>query len=194
MKQDQFILELRRALIQLPQAEVEDIIRDQIEYIADAARAGRSEEDVLKSLGDPKSLANSLQADLKIQRAESASSFNNQIRLTVSALLATLALAPLNIIFVLGPFLGLIGLLVGGWAVAMGLFASAIGIFVIFFGKLIFMSAGFWTHISTLFFSVGLIGLSLLVLIFMYLISTAVLKGTISYLKWNLNFIRTRST
>ncbi len=194
MKQDQFILELRRALIQLPQAEVEDIIRDQIEYIADAARAGRSEEDVLKSLGDPKSLANSLQADLKIQRAESASSFNNQIRLTVSALLATLALAPLNIIFVLGPFLGLIGLLVGGWAVAMGLFASAIGIFVSFFGKLIFMSAGFWTHISTLFFSVGLIGLSLLVLIFMYLISTAVLKGTISYLKWNLNFIRTRST
>ena len=123
MKRDQFILALRRSLIQLPQSEVEDIVRDQNEYISDAIAAGRNEEDVITSLGDPKALANSLQADLKIQRAESASSLNKQISLTFTALIAILALAPLNIIFVLGPFLALIGFLIAGWAVAMGLFA-----------------------------------------------------------------------
>ncbi len=192
MKRDQFILELRRALVHLSQAEVEDIIRDQNEYLTDAVQAGRSEEDVIKSLGDPKELASTLQADLKLQRAEDAPNFNKQIGLTFSALLAILALAPLNIIFVLGPFLGLLGVLTGGWAVAMGLFASAIAIFVGFFTKLIFISAGFWTHFSTLFFALAMIGTSLLAFLFMYWISTYVLKGTLSYLKWNLNFIRPR--
>ena len=42
MKRDQFILALRRSLIQLPQSEVEDIVRDQNEYIADAIAAKRS--------------------------------------------------------------------------------------------------------------------------------------------------------
>ncbi len=194
MKRDQFILALRRSLIQLPQSEVEDIVRDQNEYIADAIAAGRNEEDVIGSLGDPKVLASSLQADLKIQRAESAVSFNNQVSLTFSALIAILALAPLNIIFVLGPFLALLFIMVAGWAIAMGLFATAIAVFAGFFIKLIFMSAGFWTHLSTLLFSLGMIGSALIAFICMYWISTAVLDGTISYLKWNLNFIKTRST
>ena len=193
MKRDQFILALRRSLIQLPQAEVEDVIRDQNEYISDAIAAGRTEDDVIKSLGDPKVLANSLQADLKIQRAESAVSFNKQVSLTFSALIAILALAPLNIIFILGPFLGLLIVLIVGWAMAMGLFATSVAMFAGFFMKLIFMSAGFWTHLSTMLFSLGMIGSALIAFICMYSVTNLVLAWTISYLKWNLNFIKART-
>ena len=193
MKRDQFILELRRALNQLPQSEVEDIVRDQNEYISDAVAVGRGEEDVIKSLGDAKTLASSLQADIKIQLAENAPTFNKQVSLTFSALFAILALAPLNIIFVLGPFLGLVGILVAGWAVAMAVFASAVAVFAGFFFKLIFMSAGFWTHLSTLFFSLGMIGLAVIGFILMFWITSSVLNLTISYLKWNLNFIKARA-
>ena len=193
MRRDQFILELRRSLNKLPQIEVEDIIRDQNEYISDAMIAGRREEDVIASLGDPKNLANSLQADIKIQKAESAPTFNKQVSSTFSALLAILALAPLNIIFVLGPFLILLGFLIAGWAISMGLFASAIAIFAGFFMKLIFMSVGFWTQLSTLFFSLGMIGSSIIGFIIMVWITNAVLSATISYLKWNLNFIKAKA-
>lgn len=193
MKRDQFIAELRRSLNKLSQIEVEDIVRDQNEYISDAMAAGRTEDDVIASLGDPKSLASSLQADIKIQLAENAPSFNKQVSLTVSALFAILALAPLNIIFVLGPFVALLGLLVAGWAVAMALFASAIAVFAGFFLKLVFMSAGIWTHLSTLFFSLGMIGISVIAFIIMFWITSSILDLTISYLKWNLNFIKARA-
>jgi len=194
MNRDQFIAELRRSLTQLPQAEVEDIVRDQLEYIQDAVASGRKEEAVIASLGEAKNLAANLQADIKIQRAENEKSFNKQVGHTVGAVFAILALAPLNIIIVLGPFMGILGLLIGGWALAMGLFASSIALFVIFIFKLIFISVGFWTQTSTLLFSLGLIGSGLLALIIMFGISNAFISMTISYLKWNLNFIKSRST
>ena len=111
MKRLAYLDSLKTHLRQLPEGDVADILRDQEEYIRDAVGAGRSEEDAIQSLGEPKAFAANLIAELKIQQAIQPGSLQKQMRGTIGAVCAILALAPINLIFVLGPFLALAGFL-----------------------------------------------------------------------------------
>lgn len=193
MKKEQFLASLRSQLSHLPPEEVNEILRDQEEYIRDAVSAGRTEEKVIESLGDPKSFAASVSAESKIQRAENSSTLKSQVSSTMGALVAILALAPLNIIFALGPFIALVFIAFGGWGVALGSLFASIITFGAFLFKGIFMAAGLWAHLTVFFFILGCFGVSLLALIVMYKVTQMFLKMTISYLKWNLNFIKGRA-
>lgn len=193
MKKIEFLEALRKNLDHLPTAEVNEIIRDQDEYIQDAVLAGRQEEEVVSSLGAPKVFAASLSAESKIYRAQNSKTLKMQMSSTVGALFAILALAPLNLLFVLGPFLIIVVMTFTGWTIAAsGLFASIVG-FGAFFFKMIFMPAGIWAHLSSFFFILGAVGASLISLMLMYKITEYFLKITVSYLKWNLNFIKGRA-
>ena len=188
----EYLEKLRGELSQMSRFEVEDIIRDQEEYIHDAISSGRLERDVMQSLGEPKAFATNILAGSKIQKADQATNLKDQIGGTMNAVFAILALAPLNLIFVLGPFMACSGFLVAGWSIAMGLFAAAIGFIGLFFMKLVFISAGFWAHLSTFFFAAGVVGLSLISFVLITYLTKWFLKATIAYLKWNLNFIQAR--
>jgi uncharacterized membrane protein len=193
MNKAEYLNELKNDLQGLPASEVEDILRDQEEFIRDAMAAGRSEEQAIAGLRDPSVFAANITAEMKIQRVQKSDSLPGQMKATVNAVVAILALAPLNLIFVLGPFLALVAVAIAGWAFAvLGVLASAI-LFVGFFLKLIFISAGFWVQISTFFFALGSIGTSFLELIAMYYITQWLVLGTLTYLKWNLNFVRSRA-
>lgn len=193
MKKEQFLESLKNQLSHLPPAEVNEILRDQEEYIRDAVAAGRTEEKVIESLGDPKTFASSVSAESKINRAENSANLKTQVSSTLGALFAILALAPLNIIFALGPFLALVFIACGGWGVALGSLVATVVAFFAFVVKGIFMAAGIWAHLTVLFFIMGCLGLSILALIVMYKITQVFLKMMISYLKWNLNFIKGRA-
>jgi len=193
MNKEQFLRDLRQALSSLPTMEVEEILRDQEEYIRDAVLAGRGEQEVLKSLGTPRSFAASLIADVKIQKAADSTTLKKQASNTFGALIAILALAPLNLIFVLGPFLGISGLIFGGWATTTAAFLGSIGVVFVILFKLIFLPVGILTHLAAIFFSLGTVGVGLLGFIFMFLVTRLFLRMTISYLRWNLHFIQTRS-
>ena len=104
MKKEEFLKQLDLSLVGISLHERQDILRDQEEYIREAVSAGRNEESVIASLGSPKELATNLSVDTKIQKAVKTDAFGKQIQNTFSAVLAILALAPLNLIFVLGPF------------------------------------------------------------------------------------------
>ena len=69
---------------------------------------GKTEEEIAFSLGDPRILAKQFSASYAVQRAESSTSVNNILR----AVLAVVGLGFFNLVFVLGPFLGLVGVLV----------------------------------------------------------------------------------
>lgn len=190
MKKSEFITELRRQLAALPSGEVEDIVRDQEEYIADAMAAGRTEEQAVAALGEPKAFAASLSAEAKIKKIDEAKGLQQQVSGTIGAVVAILALAPLNLIFVLGPFLALVGIAIAGWAVAVAGVAAAAALILAFFFKLVFITAGFWAQVSTFFLALGSLGLSVLGLVGMYYITYWLVQGTVAYLKWNLNFVR----
>ena len=189
MNQKKFIEQLRGSLSFLPEEEINEIIRDQEEYIQDAIRSGRNEPEVIASLGDPKLFAASLNATTKIKRAASSIGIKQQVRHTFQAVFAVLALAPFNLIFVLGPFLGVLGLLFGGWIGTVSLLVSSLFIMLAFFLKFILAPYGILSFCSALFFLFGLFGLSSLLLSLMFHLSQFFFKLTLQYLKWNLSFL-----
>jgi uncharacterized membrane protein len=193
MNKEMYLASLKQNLVELPTAETLDIIRDQEEYFRDALAAGRNESEVIKSLGDPKQFALSLRAESKIFAAENSTTVKQQIHSTLGAVIAILALAPLNLIFVFGPFMGLIGVTIAGWAVAGAILISCGAIFVIFLTKTLTVGAGFWGALSAFFLALAVLGLGLLAMATMYKATSFILKGTIAYLKWNLNFIKARA-
>lgn len=193
MKREQFIQTLRQHLAHLPVSEVNDIVRDQEEFLQDAMSAGRTEEQAVASLGDPKVFASSISAESKIKRAQQSSTLSQQVSQTFGAVFAILALAPLNIIFVLGPFLFLSAMVFAGWAASFGIFIAAWAFLLGFVFKLAFVGVGFWIHASSFFFVVGWIGVSLLMFASMYAVTSFFAKGVLAYLKWNINFISTRA-
>lgn len=193
MTKQEYLDALKSHLAPLPQEEINDILRDQEEYIRDAVSAGRAEADVIQGLGDAKAFANSLTAGMKIEKAEQSESLKLKISGTFSAILAILALAPLNLIFVLGPFLGLVGVLCGGWAAAGGFLLAALFSLGAFFVQLIFLPVGFGVQLSAFFFLLGCLGATLLSLYVMYQATLWFTRGTLAYLKWNLKFIQARA-
>ena len=70
MTRARFITGLRQNLCGLSDGEVADIIADYEEHFADAAAAGRSEDEVAGALGDPARLAGELSAETGLRRWE----------------------------------------------------------------------------------------------------------------------------
>jgi uncharacterized membrane protein len=194
MTREQFLASLRGHLSALPSGEVEEILRDQEEYIRDATMAGRSEAEVIQSLGDAATFAKSLVVESKFQKIETSTSIQNQVGNTFGAVVAVLALAPLNLIFVLGPFLVILALLFAGWSVVFAILMAAVGMLFGLFFKFLFSGMGILLVLAILFFSLGSVGIAALGIILMIWITKWIFTGTLAYLKWNVNFIRARAT
>lgn len=193
MNKQQFLKELTYHLGKsLPAWETNEIARDQEEFINDAISSGRKEADVIASLGDPKKFATSIIAESKITNAENAGTLNKQVSTTFSALIAFLALAPLNIFVLLCPFLVLLCLLLAGWLMGFSFLAAGFAMIGAFFVQLMSLPVTTATHVAYLSFSVGMITASLLSFIMMYHISRMFLWGTLGYIRWNYNFLKSK--
>ena len=193
MKQQEFIKQLRKQLNGLPQVEIEDIVRDQEEFIREAIAAGREEESVVLSLGSADELAKNLKAHFKIEQAQDEQKLGRQVRGAFGAVGALLVLAPFNLIFVLGPFCGLLGVTIAGWAVAFVMSLVSVLMMCAFFAEIIFVSSGVLAHLSTFFTFLGFMGMAYLFLVGMYFSTKFIVRITLSYLKWNLNFIKNQA-
>lgn len=191
----EFLQILGQHLARLPESERADILRDQEEFFRDALASGRTEADVIGSLGDPKQLAKTLIAEAKLTGAETSSnsSLRTQMGATMRAVIAIVTLAPFNLIFVLGPFLGLLGCLVAGWAVgASFLIAGGAAVFFLV-TELMQLSASTFAHVASFLFSIGVVMFSFSFLALMAWVSGWVATLTVRYLRWNLDLIQARA-
>lgn len=186
MKQQQFISELRKNLTLLPQQEVNDIVRDQEEMIREAIASGRNEESVLQALGDPKVLAATLVAQNRIDQAQGAQSLLPKARNTMSALMAFLALAPLNFFILVGPFCVGACVLFAFWVTAFTLFMTFAGVGAWTMGMMFSAGSNALAHLGTSFFMLGCIGVSLIFGMFLVWATKVFLTIILKYLKWNL--------
>jgi uncharacterized membrane protein len=189
MKQQMFINLLRNQIAALPTTEVEDIIRDQEEFIRDAIASGRDEEAVIAGLGDPRTLGQALVAQFRIEHAQDSQKLIPKIRSTWSAVFAFIALAPLNLFFILVPFsVGMILLFIF-WTLDIA-FASSTLAFLSFYAKEVFVIP-LETNVRIA------IGLALVGTLSALVASTTVLAWlsklfltrTLDYLKWNLKIL-----
>jgi uncharacterized membrane protein len=203
---NEYLQILGQHLARLPESERADILRDQEEYFREALANGRTEADVIGSLGDPKHLAKALIAEAKLSGAETSfntastpnsdssnASLRNQMGATMRAVIAIVTLAPFNLIFVLGPFLGLLGCLVAGWAVgASFLIAGGAAVFFLV-TELMPLGASTIAHIASFLLSAGVVMFSFSFLALMAWVSSWVARLTVRYLRWNLDLIQART-
>ena len=96
-KQD-FLNRLRSELRGLDETDIDEIISDQEEFIRDAMSAGRSEEEVVSSLGSPKAFADSLKLEYKVNRINNSESTWESYKEIFGSVGILVALAPINLI------------------------------------------------------------------------------------------------
>ncbi|MEJ8545758.1 HAAS signaling domain-containing protein [Brevibacillus borstelensis] len=128
MTRREFMDELDGLLRDLPDKERLDILADYTEHFLIGVERGKSEQEIAESLGSPKALAREILAGYRIHQAQSNASISNMTR----AVLATVSLGFFNLVFVLGPFVGLIGVLIGLFGTALALLLAPIGLLLQF--------------------------------------------------------------
>ncbi len=187
MNKGEFLRRLSKALDNLPAVEKNDILFDYEEHFNIGMEAGRTEEEIAQSLGDPYILSKQINVNYMINKAEKTATAGNVLK----AVLASVGLGFFNLVFVLGPFLGLVGVLIGIWGGSLGLTFSGIFLFIatIFRPMLPFIVNIPVSFFTAIFLSIGLTSLGLLVTIGCYYLTKSFYMITVRYLKMNLQII-----
>ena len=181
------MLKLSGNLKGIGEEDRKDILYDYEEHFRAGLESGRNEEELAAALGDPISLARQMKAGYALQQAETDASTSNILR----AIFAVGVLGFFNLIFILGPFIGLVGVLIGFFAAAVGISVSGI---VVFFASIFqpilpdFMN--FTVHPAVgIFTGAGLTSLGILFFIGVYYLAKLFYILTLKYLKLNLRLI-----
>lgn len=191
MNKQQFLNELNQALAGLTPAERSDILRDIEEYFREGESRGRTEDDIIKQLGSPKKFAESIIAETKIKRIDQADNFFLKTSAVVGALFALALLAPINLIFILIPFLIMTFLLGVGWSIALGILIATPIMWIALLVSL-FFGFGWFLFFAFVFFVFSWSGLAFLPVIGIFYLTVLYFKGIAGWLRWNLQFIKNR--
>lgn len=180
MNKDQFLQILSNGLKKLPAEEREDIIRDFQEHFQMGNQEGKTEEEIAKSLGSPKQIARELLATYQVEKVSEKVTFSNVLRATW----AVIGLGFFNLTIVLGPFLALVGIIVGGWFTGISFALSPVLVLL----NLLIAPGTF--SLFEMFLSIAFCGFGLLLVIGMFYLTKGLIKLFIRYLKFNINLVK----
>ncbi|MCY9006519.1 DUF1700 domain-containing protein [Peribacillus frigoritolerans] len=178
MNKEQFLKQLNASLTRLSLEEREDILQDYEEYFEIGMEEGKSEQEISKSLGNPKQISKELMATYHLGQVEQTTSAGNVMR----AVWAVIGLGFFNLVIVLGPFIALIGVVIAGWV-------SAIAFILAPLGALFNLVSGNF-QLFDLFFALGLCGIGIFIAMGMFVATSALTKGFIRYLKFNASLVK----
>lgn len=180
MTRDQYMRELDRLLIKVPEPLRKEWMYDYYIHFEQAQKNGQSEHDAAMELGDPRMVANELLLGYHVEQAESRPSFGKLSR----AVFATAGLGLFNIIFVMGPYIAIAAVLLSLWVAAGALAVAGI----------VAVVESVWnqTFSLTQALSLGLICCSLAILLGVGLRSLTKMffTATLKYLKFNTRVIK----
>jgi uncharacterized membrane protein len=125
MTRQAFMARLREGLRGLPPQTQGEILADYEAHFADAAAAGRAEEDVARALGDPDRLARELRAQQGLRRWEE----ERNASAAGAAVFAVLGLGAIDIIFLLPIAMGIAGAVIGIGVGIIAVFLAGVGLF-----------------------------------------------------------------
>jgi uncharacterized membrane protein len=190
MNKNEFLTTLETSLVNFPANEKTEIMYDYEEHFRIGEENGKSQEDLIKELGDPKNIAKQYRVSQSIDLAQSQPSTKN----IFNAVFAAISLGLFNLIFILGPFMGLVGVMIGLFAAAVGVTVAGGGMLLaIVLAPVIPQFVNIPTEVPAgvfVFYGVGTMALGLLFFIGVYYLAKYFYGGTIKYLKWNMNVIR----
>jgi len=187
LNKKEFFKELKSRLKQLNKEDCDEIIEDYEEHFNIGLKKGRTESALIKSLGNPKTIAKQAGANLLIKKAENKSSFSNVTR----AILAIVGLGFFNLIFVVGIFFGLLGILIGIYAITISFVATGLGLIIMPLLPFAYNLIAFGvTPIISILVGIGCLSLGLLMVIGSYYISKGFFFIVMKYLKLNVKIIK----
>ncbi len=191
VNKQEYLNQLKNELKDLPSTEVDDIIRDQEEYFREALSSGRAEHQIVQSLGSPAQLAKEVKAEFRVKMATQENRVWPQAKSIFKAILALCILAPFNLLFIMGPFLILCTLLLTLWSVDIALALSAIA--VVIAGPAVLLAIDSIIGFTAIFGGLALLGFSVLLICATFYLTSLALKMTVSFLKWNVDFIKNQA-
>jgi uncharacterized membrane protein len=196
MNRQEFLVGLRRALGGMSEQEKAEILYDYEEHFRVGQAEGKDEEQIAASLGNPRVLGRSYRIDSLLEEPREGGGV--KARAVVGAVFASLSLSLFNVIFVLGPFAGLLGGLAGLWAGAVSLAASGVACVLAPLAWAIAPPVRPYLQLQTLnpafvvFAGIGLAALGLLAIIGMWQLSRLFFRGVAAYVKFNLRLVTRR--
>ena len=117
-----FLKELERRLSKLPESERQEILQDYEEHFTFAEEAGKSDSDVIKTLGNPAQIAKEMTADYHMEQVSEATTVSN----VFSAVFAVGALGFFSLVFILGPAIAIFATIFALGVASLALVASPI--------------------------------------------------------------------
>ncbi|OQA22552.1 MAG: hypothetical protein BWY60_00199 [Actinobacteria bacterium ADurb.Bin346] len=190
MNKKQFIKKLEKNLSGLPESEIKDIILDMEEYYDVGIERGRTEKELLDSLGNPRNLARHIKLESYIKKAEESASASN----ITKAVLTSIGLSFFNLIFMLPPVAIAASLLGVLFAVSITISAAGIsGVAAGLFYPLYSQYLTFTINQAILIF--GFLGTGCLGALFFIgniFLAKLFYRAIVRYMKFNLGIIKGR--
>ncbi len=188
MNRRDYIDQLKTYLQGLPIDEINDILSDYEEHFDIGISKGKSEEEISSELGNPREVASNYKTTYKPNSNRINTNATNISNDGARRLLIALLLIAFNVIIILGPFLGLIGILIGVYAIGVSFIFAGI---VIFFGVPITVFSPIPTPsvLTSISFGIGFIALGILVIILSVYLTKGFYKLTRKYIDWNMDLI-----
>ena len=189
MNKEQFLSQLRRSLSGIPEQEKKEILYDYEEHFRSGLENGQGEEEIARSLGNPRVLGRSYRIESLLDKDRGGNRASNIIR----AVFASLSLGFFNIIITVPLFAGLFSGLAGLWAGAVSLAVSGIAVIV---GVILqplfpaFITLGGLSIPFLIFSGLGISALGLLAVIGMWKLSQLFFRMTARYVQFNVQIIK----
>jgi uncharacterized membrane protein len=184
MNKEKFMNALKAEFNGASDADLQEILSDYEEHFANGKEAGKTEESIAAELGDPKLIAKEIRTLSLVKKAEERPTFWNVLR-------AILALSLFNLIFVLGPFMAAVGIIIGFFTAAISVVIAGIATIIIVCINPMIQAFDFGVHPVTLvLLAISMISLGILGVIAMYYLTKFFFRMTLKYVRLNLNLIK----
>ena len=190
MNRERFLSELKRSLGTMPETERTDILSDYEEHFRMGLAEGKSEEQISASLGNPRIIGKSFAIDSLLEEPKEGGGVTAAS--VLRAVFASISLTFFNVIVVLGPFLALVGVMIGLWATAVSLPLSGIAIVLAPVAALVvpnFFSLASMSPVFLVFAGIGTAALGVLAVIGMWKLSRLFVLMIAEYVKFNLRIV-----
>lgn len=188
MNKMEFMRQLKSELSDFRKEERDEILYDYEEHFRIGEESGKSEEELIRELGNPRDIADQYRTS-----GEDAKERVNNKRSTLDSVVIFAALLVLNLIIV-WPFIGIIGGVIGIIGGCIGIFIGGIAmifgiVLVPFFPQFVNISSNI-SKVALVFAGIGTTTLGILFGILAFYILKFIFIGIIRYIKWCIRTVR----
>ncbi|KOF57098.1 MULTISPECIES: HAAS signaling domain-containing protein [Clostridium] len=186
-KREEFMDALRHYLSDFGNDEREEILYDYEEHFRIGMESGKTEDELIKELGSPRDIAAQYRNTDDNSKVNSNQSVGGSIGIFI-------ALVFFNLVFILGPYLGILGALIGMCCGAIGVLVAGVVTTICtilrpIFPGLVSTPNGI-PDISIFFVGIGTTALGILFCIGMFYLVKFFMGITVKYVKWNIKTIK----